>query len=128
MNEDRDPIRREPEGRGDHLVEYLLDGFDLEKMIAAAERAELMTTSLFGAARYVGGARRAEMAARFDMIQIRGEAIAVLAYEIRDALVEESIHLGVGERDPTFSPGARRDAATELVHDRRKGRGDLGAA
>src|SRR5262249_5756393 len=70
VNEDRDPIEREAEGARRGRVEDRLNALDLEKVVAAAERPELILAALLRAIGHRRRERAGQAAAALDPLEI----------------------------------------------------------
>jgi hypothetical protein len=116
VEEDSDLSFEEAKRASDGFVLHALDHLELEEMVSAAERAELVLAALL---RAVGDAKRGgllELTVGFDPLEI---AKVSEAHRDRRAgtACEHVVHLCVRKLHAPVSTEAGRDGPHELVHD-----------
>ena len=110
-------IDMDAEAVGALAIEQLLDCLDLQEVVAAAERSELIGAAL---ARSVGHRRRVcaiEAATALDHVEIVRFAGAVRLDQLATAAREDRVELGARERELAAAAVAARDRAADVVDD-----------
>src|SRR3954468_9625790 len=93
MNENHDLLRGEPQPSRRVLIENGVDEFDLEEMVPAAQRSELVPASALGAIGYAIGPCTSERALSFDAFDVLHDTLPVGSNEVRDPLRKKCVHL-----------------------------------
>src|SRR5712671_1226611 len=119
VDEDRNLVLEQAEGRGASAVMDLRDALHLEEVIAGSERAQLIAPAFARARRYCVSACPRERAALFDRFGI-GFARVSGPDRPAQAGVENVVHGAVVEREPPLVADPGRHVALDLRRQRRQ--------
>ena len=117
MDHHRDLAGADAEGARGPLVEDLVDHLDLEEVVARAQRAELRPAAVERLAAHRGDVRAGHHPALLGVLEVVGRAVPPPGEE-RGSLFGEPLELALPEPQRAVRPGALRDAAHQLVHER----------